>query len=263
MKRIKRHRPVTRRDALGTLGALGMLTLVGSRAGLLTPARAASSSVGGACSLTPELTIGPYFVDENLERSDVRQGTGSDTAFIADALPLYLTINVAGTLTAGCPAIEGVQIDIWHCHAGGLYSDEQANGTVGQTWLRGYQITDANGNVSFTTIYPGWYSGRTIHIHVMARYYDSAGNTTYQFTTQLFFDDSTSNTVLAEYPYNTRGTRDTTNQNDNIYDSSMLLDLATPSDGSPGYTGIIALGLELEAPSTTADAIFGDGFETA
>jgi protocatechuate 3,4-dioxygenase beta subunit len=249
---------ITRRDALGTLGALGFVTLVGSSARVVQPARAAGR-VEGACTLAPELTIGPYFVDEGLRRSDIRGGTGSDTPFIADALPLYLTINASSAITAGCPPLAGVQIDLWHCHAGGLYSDEQANGTVGQTWLRGYQITDASGNVAFTTIYPGWYPGRTIHIHLMARYYDRLGNTTYQFTTQLFFDDAINDLVMANNPYNTRGDRTTTNSNDGIYDASMLLGLVAASDGS-SYTGTIALGLELEA---TADRVYANGFESA
>jgi protocatechuate 3,4-dioxygenase beta subunit len=251
-------RSMNRRDALGTLGAIGFASILGSR--LVVPARAAGGSVvvEGACTLTPELTIGPYFVDERLDRSDVRGD--STSPFIADAVPLYLTINATSALASGCPALAGVQIDIWHCHAGGLYSDEAANGTTGETWLRGYQITDASGNVSFTTIYPGWYQGRTVHIHVMARYYDSAGNTTYQFTTQLFFDDATNNLVLANYPYNTRGTRDTTNQNDGIYDAAMLLDLSGNSDGS--YAGTIMLGLELEG-TTLGDVIYSNGFEPA
>ena len=257
MSRPKFHeRSMSRRDALGTLGAMGLATIVGSR--IATPARAAGASVvvEGACTLTPELTIGPYFVDERLERSDVRGD--STSPFIADAVPLYLAINATSALASGCPALAGVQIDIWHCHAGGLYSDEAQNGTTGETWLRGYQITDASGNVAFTTIYPGWYQGRTVHIYVMARYYDSTGNTTYQFTTQLFFDEATNNLVLANYPYNTRGTRDTTNQNDGIYDAAMLLDLSGNSDGS--YTGTIMLGLELEG-TTLGDAIYSNGFE--
>lgn len=253
------EQPTSRRTALGTLGLLGMLGVLGRRflsGGPIANARAATD---GACVLTPALTIGPYFVDEELNRSDVT--IGANTTFVTDAVPLSLTIHAASMLSAGCPALAGVQIDIWHCHAGGLYSDEQANGTVGETWLRGYQVTDANGNVTFTTIYPGWYPGRTIHIHVMARYFDSAGNTTYQFTTQLFFDDTISNSVLAKAPYNTRGTRDTTNTNDGIYAASMLLDLQ-PTGGGAAYTGTITLGLELEAPPTS-DVIFANGFETA
>jgi protocatechuate 3,4-dioxygenase beta subunit len=244
--------PVTRRDALGTLGALGVVGIVGC-------GRSARAAAVGACSLSPKMTIGPFFVDEGLKRSDIRGGKGSDTPFIADALPLNLTIHAASTLTAGCPPIEGVQIDVWHCHAGGLYSDEQANDTLGQTWLRGYQLTDANGNVSFTTIYPGWYQGRTIHIHVLARYYDSAGNTTYTFATQLYFDDAISDKVLANAPYDTRGERDTTNQEDGIYAASMLLDLQALGNGA-GYAGTIGLGLEL--PPGSADRVFANGFET-
>jgi len=248
------NRSITRRDALGTLGALGVVTLVGgSRA--MRPAHAAG--IEGACTLTPEMTIGPYFVDERLQRSDIRED-GAGTPFIADALPLYLTINARSSIATGCPPLARVQIDVWHCHAGGLYSDEQANGTNGLTWLRGYQLTDANGNVTFTTIYPGWYQGRTIHIHVMARYYDTAGNTTYQFTTQLFFDDATNDSVLANYPYNTRGDRTTTNQNDGIYDASMLLDLSRNGDGS--YAGAITLGLALEA-TALPDTVFASGFD--
>jgi protocatechuate 3,4-dioxygenase beta subunit len=259
----KPFEPFTRRDALATLGTLGVMSWVGSKTGLLHPARAAGDPpvIGGACTLTPELTIGPYFVDEGLNRSDLRAGTGSDTPFIADALLLHLTINVTSALTAGCPALAAVQIDIWHCHAGGLYSDEAQNGTTGQTWLRGYQVTDANGSVSFTTIYPGWYAGRTIHIHVMARYYDADGNTTYQFTTQLFFDEAANDTVMANYPYDTRGNRTTTNQNDGIYDDSMLLDLRAAGDGL-SYTGTIALGLELEA-TAQPDTVVANGFESA
>ena len=263
MSHRKLSKPLTRRGALATLGSLGVMSWVGSKTGLLQPARAASGAkvVDGTCTLTPELTIGPYFVDEGLNRSDVRTGAGSDTPFIADALLLHLTIQATNALTAGCPALARVQIDIWHCHAGGLYSDEAQNGTTGQTWLRGYQITDANGNASFTTIYPGWYAGRTIHIHVMARYYDADGNTTYEFTTQLFFDEATNDVVMANYPYNTRGNRTTTNQNDGIYDASMLLDLQAASDGS-SYTGTISLGLELEA-TAPPDTIYADGFEAA
>jgi protocatechuate 3,4-dioxygenase beta subunit len=137
-----------------------------------------------------------------------RSKTALTTLKIAVFAPMPSASGIiAMMLTAGCPPLQGVQIDVCHCHAGGLYSDEQANGTLGQTWLRGYQVTDANGNVSFTTIYPGWYSGRTIHIHLMARYYDSEGNTTYEFTTQLYFDDAISDIVLANAPYNTRGNR--------------------------------------------------------
>jgi protocatechuate 3,4-dioxygenase beta subunit len=257
MSNGKFRKPISRRDALGTLGAIGLAGLVGSAPRAL---RAAHAGAAGTCSLSPAMTVGPFFVDEDLKRSDIRVGNGSDTPFITDALPLYLTIDAASTLTAGCPPLQGVQIDLWHCHAGGHYSDEQSNGTLGQNWLRGYQVTGADGKVSFITIYPGWYTGRTIHIHLMARYYDAQGNTTYKFATQLYFDDAISDAVLANAPYNTRGDRNTTNQNDGIYDASMLLDLQPIGNGSAGYTGTIGLGLELEA-SVVTDRIFSSGFE--
>ena len=123
---------------------------------------------------------------------------------------------------------------------GGLYSDEAVNGTVGKQFLRGYQVTDANGAVQFQTIYPGWYSGRTIHIHFRIRTF--AGTTTStNFALQLFFDDAVSNQVLAKSPYDTRGTRNTTNANDTIYQSATLL--ALTSDGNGGYVGAFTVAL--------------------
>jgi hypothetical protein len=164
-----------------------------------------------------------------------------------------------GISSSACSAAAGVQIDLWHCDAIGAYSDVSANGTVGQTFLRGYQTTDANGLVTFTTIYPGWYSGRTVHIHLRARVYDAAGNTTYNFTTQLFFDDTVTDTVFAAAPYNSRGTRDTRNARDSIYNnqSSALLSLTRTASG---YTGAIAIGLSGLPASATAAVTPASGF---
>jgi protocatechuate 3,4-dioxygenase beta subunit len=252
---------VSRRRALGSLCALGAAGVLGHRwlggngrpfDGAIAAAFAASE---GACMLAPELTIGPYFVDEHLNRSDITEGSSS--IFIADAVPLALTIHALSP-AAGCVPLAGVQIDVWHCHAGGLYSDEAANGTLGQTWLRGYQVTDANGSVSFATVYPGWYPGRTIHIHLMARWFDSGGNTTYAFTTQLYFDEAANNAVMALAPYDSRGHRDTTNSGDTIFSPSMLVDTQRNGDGS--YRGAISIGLDLQP---AIDPVFANGFETA
>jgi len=240
---------VSRRRALGSAGMLGRRLFDGSA----IPAAFAASE--GACVLAPELTIGPYFVDEHLNRSDITEGSSS--IYIADAVPLALTIRALSP-AAGCAPLAGVQIDVWHCHAGGLYSDEAANGTLGQTWLRGYQVTDANGSVSFATIYPGWYPGRTIHIHLLARWFDGGGNTTYTFTTQLFFDEATNNAVMALAPYDARGPRDTTNSSDSIFSSSMLVD--TQRNGNGSYRSTISIGLDLQP---TVDPVFANGFETA
>ncbi|HEY0230844.1 MAG TPA: hypothetical protein VGC55_06315 [Dokdonella sp.] len=248
---------LSRRRALGSLCVLGAAGVLGCRLldGRAMPVAFAASK--GVCVLAPELTIGPYFVDEHLNRSDITEG--SSDIFIADAVPLALTINALSP-AAGCVPLAGVQIDLWHCHAGGLYSDEAANGTLGQTWLRGYQVTDANGNVSFATVYPGWYPGRTIHIHLMARWFDAGGNTTYEFTTQLFFDEAVNDAVMAKAPYNSRGARTTTNSSDSIFSSSMLM--ATQGNGDGSYHAAISIGLDLE-PQTGTELIFANGFETA
>jgi len=246
---------LSRRKALGSLCVLGAAGVLGRRlidGGAMSAAFAASD---GACVLAPEITVGPYFVDERLNRSDLTEDSSS--IFIADAAPLLLTVNVRSA-AAACVPLVGVQIDLWQCHAGGLYSDEAANGTLGQTWLRGYQVTDADGNVTFATVYPGWYPGRTIHIHLMARRFDGVGNATYEFTTQLYFNESINDAVMAKAPYNSRGVRTTTNSNDAFFSSSMLLATQGNNDGS--YTSAISLGLELEPHS---DRIFATGFETA
>src|SRR5207253_4184877 len=118
---------------------------------------------------------------------------------VRPGVPLRLALTVVRA-DAGCAPAAGVRVDVWHCDAGGLYSDEAVNGTVGKKFLRGHQVTDANGAVQFQTIYPGWYSGRTIHVHLRIRTF--AGTTTStNFASQLFFDDAVSNQVLAKSPY--------------------------------------------------------------
>src|SRR5688500_15102026 len=127
---------VDRREALTLLGGLGATMLVGA-SGALNPVRAQ-----GCCVLTPELTEGPFFVDEKLNRSDLR--TDPTTATVRPGIPLTLTFN-AYTVGASCGPLTGAYVDVWHAEAGGDYSD--VGGTSGQRWLRGYQITDGNGTV--------------------------------------------------------------------------------------------------------------------
>jgi protocatechuate 3,4-dioxygenase beta subunit len=220
----------TRRQALGLIGAAGAASLVvlGRRG------RAWAAS----CTVTPEETEGPYWVDELLQRSDITSDPSDGS--VRPGVPLQVKLNVLHTDDACSPAA-GVQVDVWHCDAGGLYSDETANGTVGKKFLRGYQLTDGNGAVQFTTIYPGWYAGRTIHIHFRVRTF-SGSTTTYDFTSQLFFDDTVSDQVLAQSPYNTRGTRDTTNANDNIYNAATLTSLT--ADGSGGWVATFDVALD-------------------
>ena len=205
-----------------------------------TPDATASSATPAAsstlnCVATPRLTEGPYWVDEKLNRSDVRTdpATGAAKAGAPLALSLYVA-NVNGS----CGPISDATVDIWHCDAACLYSDEAANNTVGQKFLRGYQATNANGLAQFTTIYPGWYAGRAVHIHFRVR--ATINGKSYNFTSQLFFDETLTDTVFASAPYSSRGAQATRNNNDTIYKSQMQMTL-TPS-GS-GYAAAFVVGL--------------------
>lgn len=166
---------------------------------------------------SPALTVGPYFVDENLNRSDLTEGGTRPS--IGQALPLVLKVRLwelSGT--TGRP-LKGAKVDIWHACGKGVYSDEPNGGngenTSGQKWLRGFQTSDKGGYVEFKTIWPGWYPGRTIHIHFKVRI--PVNGQTYDFTSQFFFNDAINDVVMAQPPYNSRGTRTTRNSNDNIY----------------------------------------------
>jgi len=185
----------------------------------------------GACVLSPAMTEGPFFVDAGLDRSDVT--AGATHAAVAQGVPLLLEVAVVGA-RSGCAPLAGVRVDIWHADANGDYSGVGA--TRGQQFLRGYQVTDANGKVAFRTIYPGWYPGRAIHIHIKAR-------SAREFTSQLFFDDAVNEKVMAQAPYDTRGTRVVRNARDDIFRgrSAILVDLAPEAKG---YFGKATLGLD-------------------
>jgi uncharacterized protein (TIGR03437 family) len=220
---------------------------------------------------TPTVTEGPYWVDEKLFRSDIRTDPGTGTA--RSGIPLTLTITVQNLSSSSCALLTGAYVDIWHCDAKGIYSDEGTynpgggTGTVntsGQKFLRGYQITDENGQVKFTTIYPGWYSGRTIHIHVRVRTY-SGSTVLSNFVTQIFFDDSVNNTVLATSSYSRTTSRDTTNSTDMVYrvanQERMLATLT--GDVNSGYQAAITLGAALKAPAASAPAVSAGGVVNA
>ncbi|AUI69627.1 hypothetical protein [Beggiatoa leptomitoformis] len=248
---------LTRRTLLRTLGVLGALPLTGyGLRNLLTASQAAD--INSLCILSPTKTEGPYWIDEHLNRADLT--TDTTRASVLQGLPFTLAINVINASSSSCSVAQNVQIDVWHADAAGEYSDVSGNGqtsTVGQTFLRGYQVTDASGLVTFKSIYPGWYRGRTPHIHVRARVFDASGNTTYNFTTQLFFDDAVTDVVYANAPYNTRGTRDTRNATDMHYldgdSSNLLLSLEKTSDG---YAGVASVGL-----SGLPDSVVSDVFD--
>src|SRR5262245_29719586 len=189
---------LSRRQDLALVGATATASLAhGVRAHAADPDPLALAD----CVAQPEQTEGPYFVDEALERSDIRSDPASGR--ISAGLPLALQFVLSRvTPTGACAVLPGAQVDIWHCDALGVYSDveDRYSNTRGRKFLRGYQISDERGVVRFTTIYPGWYSGRAVHIHFKVRV--KTGNTlTDEFTSQLYFPDDLSDRVHATEPY--------------------------------------------------------------
>ena len=237
---IPTGRVLSRREALAFLGATGAMLFFGcsESAGSSEPADSSSS-----CVVKPELTEGPYYVDEELNRSDIRSDPGTG-AVSAGAL-LSLTFNVSSAATNACSPLAGAVVDVWHCDALGRYSDvsDQGFSTVGQKFLRGYQVTDAGGVARFTTIYPGWYQGRAVHVHFKVRSSGSS-DASYEFTSQLFFDDGLTDQVHAGDPYAAKGQRDLRNSGDGIYrqGGSQLVLNVTPVDA--GYAATFDIALE-------------------
>lgn len=263
-----RHYPTRRSTLASLLGA-------GTAAAVFIPAW--NETVEAADTITcipttPTVTEGPYWVDEKLFRSDIR--TDPATSVARAGVPLTLTINVQNLSSAsGCAVLTGAYVDIWHCDAKGIYSDEPSYNpgggtgnvvTTGQKFLRGYQITDENGQVKFTTIYPGWYSGRTIHIHVRVRTYSGA-TVLSNFVSQIFFDESTNNTVLATSDYSRTGSRTTTNASDMVYNvANQTRMLATTSGStSAGYSSTITIGAAFRTPAVSTPAITSGGVANA
>lgn len=242
---------LNRRDVLRILGfgsAAGILAacapqIIETLSPTITPATLPSatqlaltgSTAIPACVVRPALTEGPYFVDEMLNRSDVRSDP-SDGSTVQGA-QLDLAFNVSQVGSSGCIPLPNAQVDIWHCNADGVYSDVQ--NARGKKFLRGYQITDANGLAKFVTIYPGWYPGRAVHIHFKIRIEN------YEFTSQLFFDDSFTDQVYLQEPYSQRGERNPRNTGDNIYNDggSQLMLNVTPN--GTGYATTFDIGVQI------------------
>jgi uncharacterized protein (TIGR03437 family) len=197
---------------------------------------------------------GPYFIEEKLLRSDVRSDPA--TGVLQSGALLTLAITIQNQTGGVCAPLVGAYVDIWHCNASGLYSDEAQENTVGQKYLRGYQITDDTGTVNFTTIYPGWYSGRTVHIHIRVRTYN--GTTVLSdFETQSFFEDSLTTAVYQQSPYNTRPNRDTLNSTDRVYTgaANASLDIWSITQTSSGYAATLSLAVTETAPAASLPVI--------
>jgi protocatechuate 3,4-dioxygenase beta subunit len=218
------ERRITRRRSLAALGGLAAAVLGwdADEAGA-GPEGVASGAI--TCVLTPEMTEGPYYVPNEAVRRDITEGR--------PGTPLRLRLAVVNAST--CGPIKNAAVDVWHADALGVYSGVQGN--TG-TFMRGIQRTDAHGLAVFDTVYPGWYQGRTVHIHVKVH----LGGTVVH-TGQLFFQDALTDKVYAGSPYDTRGQRTTRNASDSIYRNGGSRSLLTVAAGGSGYVGRITMGV--------------------
>ena len=233
-------RRFSRREILELTGVGGAIWLLNGTRSL---ALAASETPQHLCLVRPEQMEGPYFVDERLHRSDIRSDPVNGQ--IKPGIPLILTFQIMRLNAGHCGLLPGAQVDIWHCDATGVYSDvhDPWFNTIGQKFLRGHQITDMRGEVRFITIYPGWYPGRTVHIHFKIRTNSSASRT-FDFTSQLYFDDEITDRVYAASPYAQRGPRTARNRHDPIFRYGGDRLMLAPSQAETGYTAAFTIALE-------------------
>jgi protocatechuate 3,4-dioxygenase beta subunit len=211
--------------------------------------RPSSTDVEG----TPQQIEGPYFVDGMPNRSDIRSDTSDGS--MQDGIPLRLILNVYNIEddNRSCIPLSDTKVDIWHANSQGVYSGVQDAGTGQNNFLRGYQMTDGNGTAQFTTIYPGWYEGRAIHIHVKVRSIEGS-NETLEWTSQFYLNNSINELVHTKPPYSNHGPVDLTNEEDFIYmgpstdglietNSGQHLILKLDGNEQQGYTGTFNIGL--------------------
>ncbi len=233
-------RILSRREVLTVLGASGIAMLAGGpQAAWATPRRRVP-----ACVARPEQTEGPYFVDKVLARSDIRSDPASGA--VKEGTPLALTLAVSGVGAGTCIPLAGAHVDIWHCDADGVYSGVEDPGfnTVGQSFLRGYQLTDDKGEARFRTIYPGWYPGRAVHIHFKIRTQPAASKGL-EFTSQLYFDEVVTDRAFSRMPYaGKRGRRDR-NSDDRIFSRGGDQLLIVPRPSGDGYEARFEVGLHV------------------
>ena len=229
-----KSRKMGRREALAAMGAASAAIALGCGDSPASPSAATSSgstpttSTNAACAVTPTETVGPYPSLTDMFRSDIRESK--------QGTQLTLTIKVV-TVSGGCTPVSGANVEIWHVDAAGNYSQYGTQTT--QTYLRGIQTTNANGEVTFVTIYPGWYQGRATHIHV-----EVTINGVSRKVTQMAFPETVNNTVHASGVYLSRGTNPMSNSADGIFADSLSSEIVTPA-GSPasGYTATFQVGI--------------------
>jgi protocatechuate 3,4-dioxygenase beta subunit len=224
---------LTRRQSLLRLAGAAALVGAGSAWKLVDAAESGTDAVSQGlvkCVLTPELTEGPYYVGGEKLRRDITEGK--------PGTPLMLVMTVLNART--CKPVKGATVEVWHCDAGGVYSGAVAD-NPGTNFLRGGQRTNANGVAQIKTIYPGWYGGRAVHIHVKVHVRGSVVH-----TGQLFFPAAVTQAVYANAPYSTHGTSpDTANAQDAIYRNGGAKGMLALKRTSSGYTGAIRMGVHV------------------
>ncbi|MBL8594804.1 MAG: intradiol ring-cleavage dioxygenase [Devosia sp.] len=238
--------PLTRRDALRLVAVTAAGGALMTQQAFAQEASATTTTglMPGAdvCVLTPEVTEGPYYFDPELERADITEGTQTG---VATTVKLQI-------VDGSCQPVEGARVDIWHCNAEGLYSGyaNQTGGvdTSGQTFLRGTLFAGANGIVEFQTIYPGWYAGRTTHIHFKVFLDEKT-----VLTGQLFFPDALSQFIYQNVePYTSHGhDRDVLNANDNIASQATRASFAYVKELEERYLVAMIVGVDPNAESST------------
>jgi len=221
---------VTRRTSLLRLagfvgGALGLGAFEAARSEAAGPAGVAAGTV--KCVLTPEQTEGPYYIANERVRRNVTDGRSGTQ--------LNLRLRVVDAAT--CRPIKGAAVDIWHADAAGVYSGF-GEGAANRTAMRGVQRTDAKGLAIFRTVYPGWYQGRTVHIHVKVHI---GGNVVH--TGQLYFPDATTDVAYRKAPYSSRPGRDVRNTTDSVFRNGGKRSLLTVRRSGAGYVGSIVMGV--------------------
>jgi protocatechuate 3,4-dioxygenase beta subunit len=221
---------ITRRGSLVRLGGLLAAALGAGAWKTVEAARGGPDGVAtGAvkCVLAPEQTEGPYYIANEKLRRDITEGRPG----------IALTLRATVVDVSTCRAIKGATVDIWHCDAGGVYSGFVA-GAGNRTFMRGVQKTDAKGLAAFKTVYPGWYQGRTVHIHVKVHV---GGNVVH--TGQLYFPDSMTDAVYRRAPYSRRPGRDVRNANDSVFRNGGKNSLVSVRRSGAGYVAAITMGV--------------------
>ena len=223
---------IGRREAISVMGAASAALALGCSNSPTSPGSTPDPVTGtdAACAVTPTETIGPYPSLTSLFRSDIREGKAGTV--------LTLTIKVVN-VNSSCAGVANANVEIWHVDAAGNYSQYGTQTT--QTFLRGIQTTNSSGEVTFTTIYPGWYQGRATHIHVEVK-----TNGVSRKVTQIAFPESVNNTVHVSGVYAARGTNPMSNLSDGIFSDSLSSELITPagSTGS-GYSATFQVGISV------------------